>query len=126
MSPVELIRVFVLNEIMDDYEEFEHITENVAKLGIERGVGVQKEDVVRALISLTENGFAKAYRFPDKGTRTEKIEGVPALEEIQNPDPFSRSYFWATKKGNEEHMRLRSLDSWPFDEDGELRRDSPK
>ena len=56
-----------------------------------------------------------------KGTRAKEIEGVPSLENIQNPDPYSRCYFWATPKGNEEHRRLRSLDTWPFDEEGELK-----
>ena len=115
-NPVELIRVFVLNEIMDDYEEVEHITKNVTKLGEECGVVVQEQEIVRALISLTENGFAKAYRMARKpGARAEEIEGVPSPENIQNPDPYSRFYFWATERGKEEHRRLRSLDTWPFD-----------
>jgi len=121
MNPTELIRTFVLNEIMDDYEEFEYVTENVAKLGAEIRVTVHKDDIVRALINLTENGFAKAYRFVAKGTRTEEIEGVPSLDEIQNSDPYSRCYFWTSEKGKEEHRRLRLLASWPFDEDGGLR-----
>jgi hypothetical protein len=118
MNPVELIRVFVPNEIMDDYEEVEHITENVTKLGVECGVLVRKQEIVRALISLTENGFAKAYRMAHKpGTRAEEIEGVPSPYNIQDPDPYSRCYFWATERGNEEHRRLRLLDTWPFDEE---------
>ena len=118
MNPVELIRVFVLCEIMDDYEEVEHITENITKLGAQCGVVIQKQDVVDALVSLTEHGFAKAYRL---GRTTKEIEGVPSLDDILDPDLYTRCYFWATPKGNNEHTRLRSLDAWPFDEEGELK-----
>ena len=79
---------------------------------------VRKQEIVRALISLTENGFAKAYRMARKpGTRAEEIEGIPSPINIQDPDPYSRYHFLATERENEEHRRLRLLDTWPFDEE---------
>jgi hypothetical protein len=117
MNRDELIRMFVLDEIMDDYEELDHITERIAPSGAQCGVVIRKQDVVQALISLTENGFAKAYSL---GNNSKEIEGVPTLDEIQDPDQYKRCYFWVTDNGREEHSRQDSL--WPFDEDGELKR----
>jgi hypothetical protein len=106
MNRDELIRMFVLDEIMDDYEELDHITERIARWGAKCGVVIQKQDVVQALISLTENGFAKAY------SNSKEIEGVPPLDAIQDPDLYTRCYFWVTDSGREEHKRQDSL--WPL------------
>ena len=112
----ELIRMFVLDEIMDDYEELDHITERIAPLGRQCGVLIQRQDVAQALISLTENGFAKAYSL---GRNSREIEGVPPLDTIQDSDQYTRCYFLVTDSGREEHRRQDSL--WPFDDDGKLK-----
>ena len=86
-------------------------------MGAQCGVVIQKQDVVHALISLTENGFAKAYSL---GRTSKEIEGVPPMDNIQDPDLYTRYYFWVTDNGREEHKKQDSL--WPFDEDGKLKK----
>lgn len=115
MNSDDLVRMLVLDEIMDDYEELDHITERMAPLGAQCGVVIQKQAVVQALISLTENGFAKAYSL---GRNSKEIEGVTPMDNIQAPDLYRRYYFWVTGNGREEHKKQDSL--WPFDEDGRL------
>jgi hypothetical protein len=118
MNRDELIRTFVLDQIMDDYEELDHITESIAKWSAQCSVVVQRQDVVQALVSLTEHGFAKAYSL---GRDIKEIEGVPPPDYIQDPDLYSRCYFLVSDKGREENKRLRSLATWPFDDDGKLK-----
>jgi hypothetical protein len=82
VSRSELVRVFVLNELADDYEEFDHISENVIKLGVDCGLTIHSSEILDALMYLIESGLAKAYRLG--GPTAEEIQGVPPRDEIEH------------------------------------------
>ena len=101
----ELLRSFVLSEISDDYEEPEHIHENVCKRAELCGMSVHPEDVARVLIDLVNIGDAKAYWLWVDPPR----EVHEALS-IANAYDY---YFLITDKGKESLVRAE----WPLDEE---------
>jgi hypothetical protein len=111
MNRSELIRLFVLAEISDDYEEIEHISENVTKRARACGMSSQAKDVQAALAELLELGLAKAYLLSCTDPVVE-IQGVPPL------DQFGEYYFWITDKGQEAHASWRK--EWPLDDEDSL------
>ena len=107
MDRRELIRMLVLNEISDDYEEPTHIFEQLANVGRSFGVPIDESDITRALGELVRSGWAKAYRFT----------GADAQELLGFPSPDDRdSYYLITNKGREAHS---AFGGWPFDDDGD-------
>jgi len=115
MDRNELIRLFVLNEICDDYENVDQvILPNVAKLCAKLGLTVDRSDVVKALGELVESGLAKAYLLSCTEPFKEDLEGMPALDV---PDTDFRTYFYITKKCMDVHLSDETW--WPFDEHGE-------
>jgi hypothetical protein len=114
MNRNELTRMFVLNEIGDDYENLEKIAKEVTALGTRCGLTLDLPEISNALMYLMEAGLARAYRLSP--TRpNEEIQVVPPQEQL--PD----LYFLATAKGAGEHQRLEQY--WPFDDEGSLRQD---
>jgi hypothetical protein len=116
MERNELIRLMVLNEICDDYENIDqiilpHVARDCAKLG----VLVERSHIVNALAELIEDGLAKAYLLSGR-KKPEELQGMPSLDVIE--EDF-KTYFYITSKGEELHL---SDDSWwPFDDEGNLR-----
>ncbi len=56
------IRNFVLRAIADDYEDFEMVFSEATKWASEDGrIRVTREEVIRGLEKLIEEGYAKAY-----------------------------------------------------------------
>lgn len=118
MTRREQIRMFVLDVIADDYEEIEHITETVEKWFAVCKLAITKEEIVQALITLTQEDCARAYHLT--GTprhKPEEVKDVPSADQIQLRDP----YFLITDKGIQEINGPD--DGWPFDEEGALRKD---
>ena len=116
----DLIRMLALNEIGDDYENFEYISNRVVPQGVECGIEVRQEEVEKALQELLELGLAKAYRLSH--TAATPLDGMPpASWYLMRPDEWY--YFYATKAG----LRLLTADwdwdGWPYDENGTLRPD---
>lgn len=110
--------MFVLDAIADDYEEVEHITEIIAEWFGVCKLAITRDEIVQALITLTREGFARAYHL--SGTprgEPEEIKVILSSDQIQLRDP----YFWITDKGREEISRPN--DAWPLDEEGSLRKD---
>jgi hypothetical protein len=110
MTRAELVRLAVLLNISDDYEEPVHVYEVVAyELGL-CGLSLVPEETQKALIELTESGLAKAYYLgPGPG---EELQGIP---------PFDGShsyYFLITDDGFQTLAAWRK--DWPFDDEGEL------
>ncbi len=69
---------------------------------------IDRGEVVEALASLIENGFAKAYNLRRDSDCCE-LDGMPDVSEIEE---CFETYFLVTDKGKEFH---RSNDSWwPF------------
>jgi len=105
MTGFELIRMLVLNEIADDYEEPKHLHEQLASLAERCGMTIQPLDVRHALIDLVRIGWAKAYRLSQKEP-VEEVRGTPSAELAED------YYYWITDKG-------RQVQSC-FDDTGEI------
>ena len=111
----ELVNLFVLDAISDDYEDMERIANEVHSLGSRCGLSVTDDDISQGLITLITRGLAKAYRLYPSHRPPEEIQGVP------QPGNFPDLYFLITDKGTE--LQLAGWDQWPFDENNELRKD---
>ena len=119
MNRSELLRLFILDDIADDYEEIEHITGNVTALAQKCGLTVSSGEVREELMNLIDAGFAKAYRFTGRHL-PEDIRGRPLPEELEET-ATGYVYFWITESGRELHGSRD--DWWPFDDDDSLRID---
>ncbi len=108
----ELLRMFVLDTIADDYENLEKICADVSAMSTRCGLSVQSSDVVEALVSLIASGLASPYKLRPTA---EKVEGVPPISNLGN------YYYWVTEKGR--GVQLSDYADWPFGENGELRED---
>ena len=107
----EIVRLGVLREIADDYEEPVHIYDHLAEQLGACQVGVKPEDIKKSLIELVELGLAKGYWL--HGPRPVKeVEGVPPLDSFQN------NYFWITDEGCRALNEWRH--EWPFDDEDRL------
>jgi SAM-dependent methyltransferase len=114
MTRSEFIRMLVVNEIADDYEEIVHVTENVSRDGAKCGLTITRADVERAFLEAVEMGLAKAYRLTV--SPLEEIQGVPTVDQIEE------LYFYCTIAGFDFILYVRDED-WPFDDEHELRKD---
>lgn len=105
-----LLRTFALNEVSDDYENFNKVERECRGLFARCGLAVTPREVVDALDSLIIDGLVKAYWLSALGPVRE-IEGVPAETDIPH------IYFLQTDKGKS----ASAMDSnWPFGDDGRL------
>jgi hypothetical protein len=111
MTHHDLVHQFVLAEISDDYEEPEHITENVLERARICGMLLEPQDVCKTLIDLTESGLAKAYSLSVHPPA--EVRGAPPMDQLQD------YYFLITPKG--EKILLSKRDQWPLDEEDCLR-----
>jgi hypothetical protein len=114
MTREELVRLAVLMNIADDYEEPVYIYECVLEDLEPCGLTVAPEETQRALIELTESGLARAYRLSSR---------EPFVEELQDLPPFDGSYdyyFWITEEGLRSLTAGRALIDWPLDDEHEL------
>ena len=120
MTRAEFLRLMVLNEICDDFENVDQIIlPNVAQQANKLGLVVERADIVEALRGLVGDGLAKAYDLSNcRGPFSGELDGMPSLELVE--EDF-RTYFYATEKGK---AVQNSDDSWwPFDENGSVRPD---
>ena len=123
MDRREVIRLLVLNEISDDFENVDQIIlPHVVKATAKCGLAVGRAEIVDALAGLVRDGLAKAYilssakRDPFSG----ELPDMPPLDVIE--ENFE-TYFYITKEGLDFH---RSDDIWRFlDDEGNLRPDWP-
>jgi len=105
--------MFVLDVIADDYENLEQIRKEVNSFGARSGLTIGSDEILEGLISLIEDGLAKAYRL----SQTEPVE---AIEGQPPPAAMEDYYFWVTKKGRE--LQTSEYEDWPFEETGALRK----
>jgi|SRR5579862_9698313 len=110
LTRAELLRMFVLDAIADDYENLELISGHVTKLGAKCGLTILRSEVFHALAGLIKDGLASAYLID---RTAEKVQGMPP------PDEVEAHYFWVTETGRE--LQLAEYPDWPFDEAGSLR-----
>lgn len=111
MTRQELIRLLVLAEISDDYEEPCHILERVARSARICGASASVEDVRSALLGLITSGLARAYWLSPREDASE-FNGIPPAQK------FSEYYYYITPKGK--HALAASRSKWPFDPEGSL------
>jgi hypothetical protein len=121
MRRSELVRMFVLNKIADDYENLHQITKQVEPLGSACGLSIETSEILQALGELIAADFARAYRLSIMSRTAEEIQGMPPAHEIGSPDVpmVVDAFFWATEKGRQ-LARSKATD-WPFDDDRVLR-----
>ena len=92
MTRNELVRLAVLMNIADDYEEPVHVYQCVvADLG-PCGLWVAPEETQQALTELTQSGLAKAYKLSPP---QEEFDGVP-------PFDGSSDYFFGSRRTGSE------------------------
>jgi hypothetical protein len=116
MTREELVRLAVLMNIADDYEEPVHIYQCVAEGLGPCGLTVAPEETQEALIDLTGSGLAKAYRLSGREPFAEELPGLP---------PFDGShdyYFWITEDGLRSFAISRALEDWPLDDEHAVKR----
>ena len=116
----DLVRMFVLDQISDDYECLHQITKQVADLSSRCAFTIELDEILAALGDLISGGLARAYRFSPK---VEGIDGTPPIEEIGSPDApgIDDVYFRVTEKGMQ--LQLSDYPDWPFDDHNVLRPD---
>jgi hypothetical protein len=113
----DLVRMFVLNSISDDYEEIGQITKDVSRDANNCGMVIESIEIVTALRELFDSGLAKAYRLYATSRPPEELAAMPTPDEMKNRG----AYFWITGEGMK--VQLRDDSSWPFEEIGVVRKD---
>jgi len=108
----EQIRVLVLNEIADDYEEPTHIREMISREFQPGGCEVDGNEILDALLDLLRAGLAKAYKLSSVAPYVE----VAASSDLPE---LGRCYFWITPEGVNV-LRNWKKQRWPFDDEGEI------
>jgi hypothetical protein len=118
----ELVRMFVLSVISDDYENLYQITKQVGTCSSDCGLAFETNEILDALGDLIANDLAKAYRLSNTA---EELHGMPPTEVIGSPNESSLGdvYFWVTEKGRQLVLSNYDDDGWPFDEDNVLKAD---
>lgn len=115
MTRAELIRMFVLNECSDDYEDIERIANGAVDLGSKCGLTISHQDLIQALRELIEMGYMKAWdltKWPDPVKAEDR--GTPR-DEITPLNPA----FVRTEEGIAFHQA--NATSGPFNEEYSLR-----
>jgi hypothetical protein len=109
MTRAELIHMFVLDSMCDDYEDIERITDWAVESGSRCGLTISHDDIIQALRELIDMGRIKAWdltKWPEVATPGYEISPL-------NPR-FARTddglAFWKISAAN-----------GPFDEDHNLR-----
>jgi hypothetical protein len=112
MNQQELLRLLVLVEIADDYEEANHVYDNVAKRAAACGIAANRQSVYLLLLELVEQGLARSYVI--RQDPIVEFDGVPKLDQIEG------YCFFRTDKGLEIFLAAREAGPWPFDDEGDL------
>jgi hypothetical protein len=108
--------MLTLNEMSDDLENLTvSIMPGINRDAAESGMTIEKSEVVLALVELVELGWATAY-LPQSHELVE-IEGMPPLDNLEGQNG---AWFYITDAGRKAQ---NEYDCWPFDEQGEPRKD---
>ena len=105
MERLEVVRRLVLNSICDDFENVDQtILRDVHRETSKFGLTIERAEIIDALQSLVEDGFAKAYLLT--GTMgadpfAGELPGMPALDVVEKD---FQMYFYITKRGMDFHL----------------------
>jgi hypothetical protein len=114
----ELVRLMVLMEIADDYENLTvSVAGPVVEDGVRCGLTIEKSEIVQALKELVELGWATAWQL---GKDSHEFDHMPSLEEMED---FNGAWFYRTEAGLEVIRVSRGRGVWPFDDEDDLRKD---
>jgi hypothetical protein len=107
--------MLTLNELSDDYENLTvSIMPGINRDAVDRGMAIEKSEVVEALKELVELRWATAWQL---GNDAHEFARMPSLEEMEDPEG---AWFYITDAGR---TAQSEFDGWPFDERGEMRKD---
>ena len=113
----ELVCMFVLDAICDDYEDIGQIKKLVAENAVGCGMSIEWPEIEMVLRELVRNGLAKAYKLYPSSRPPHVFGGMPPAREMVEHG----AYFYITPEGMKLH--LADYEGWPFDEDNNLRKD---
>ena len=113
----ELIRMFILDVLADDYENLEKIYDEIHNFASRCDIAIGERDIDRELKSLIAAGLVEAYRLSPTAP-PEKAFGVPP------DDCLDQHYYWLTAEGLD--LQRAEYPGWPFDANDRLRDDWPK
>lgn len=118
----DLVRMLVLREISDDYENLHQITKQIGTSSNKCGLTFKTDEILGALSDLIAGDLAKAYRLSNT---VEELHGMPPADTIGSPhEPMIGDvYFWVTEKGGRLVLSNYDTEEWPFDGDGILKTD---
>jgi hypothetical protein len=111
VSRSELVRLFVLDTIADDYEDSETIGERVVKLGSQCGMDICIPEITGAVFELVNSSLAQAYVLSPAAP--------PVKATVTSVGDIDKYYYWLTREGQE--IQSAEIDSWPFNQDGHVR-----
>ena len=92
MEGPDILKVLVLSEVSDDYEEIEHILFQLTPLADKFDLTIRLIEVRQALIELIETGLVKAYQLSPGHRSAEEIQGIP-------PENIDGIYYLVTDSG---------------------------
>ena len=97
MTKTQLLEIFVLNEISDDYETLQYIVEHVQAWGAEYGLTFTESEIARALMSLVEAKLVLAVVLSPKPPHvTEMADPTGKMEDL---------YYYQTPEGKTLHQQ---------------------
>ncbi len=101
----------------DDFENIDQIIlPTVAREAGKCGLAIDRAEVVEAVRSLVEHGFAKAYDLSVRGDSpfAGELPGMPPVDVVEDERSF-KTYFYVTEQGLEFHHSNSAW--WPFQDD---------
>jgi hypothetical protein len=108
MTRTDLLRILILNDVADDYENLEHVTAEVARVAAINRLRIDREEVCIELSNLIAYGLIGAYRL--SASSINEVAAVTAAASLGD------YYYWQTPKGRAAHQNVE----WPFDDEGRL------
>ena len=97
MTKTQLLEIFVLNDVCDDYETLQHIVEHVQDWGAEYGLTPTRFEIVKALISLVEAKLIFAVFLSPKAPNVTEITDITGkMDDL---------YYYPTSAGKTLHQQ---------------------
>ena len=97
MTKTQLLEIFVLNEVSDDYENLQYIVEHVQKWSAEYGLTPTRFEIVKALISLVEAKLIFAVFLSPKAPNVTEITDITGkMDDL---------YYYQTSAGKTLHQQ---------------------
>ena len=109
----ELLKMFVLDTLADDFEHFSKIVSETRHLSQACGVVVEHREIGDALNELLRLGWVEAYRL--------RPDGPAILLQVQQVTNDQGVYYLLTESGRD--AQVREYADWPFNSDSSLRED---